>query len=251
MATWTEVVFIEASNSPNRWGTQKVIARIRHCHPVQCTLLLAARGPKFIVITHEQAFIAIFLKLKSRSTTLSVFSNNGCMCKIVCMTKLTIYSSLNQSKDSRSVEMSLLLCHWLKFHCIAILSYTDTTEQTKMVSAKVFQQGPLQPHHKGRLLWMSPNGYPVDKNLQPAMMARSNKKRLNDDDESFGKSNKQPVLSVAAPPPPLPPPLPFAPWYSCCQTPDDGGRMAAAVRRRWWRLLGRVTPLPGLGWTGG
>ena len=27
-------------------------------------------------------------------------------------------------------------------------------------------------------------------------MARSNKKRLNDDDESFGKSNKQPVLSV-------------------------------------------------------
>ena len=30
-----------------------------------------------------------------------------------------------------------------------------------------------------------------------AMMARSNKKRLNDDDESFGKSNKQPVLSVA------------------------------------------------------
>ena len=28
-------------------------------------------------------------------------------------------------------------------------------------------------------------------------MARSNKKRLNDDDESFGKSNKQPVLSVA------------------------------------------------------
>ena len=75
---------------------------------------------------------------------------------------------------------------------------------------------------------MSPNGYPVDKNLQLAMMARSNKKRLNDDDESFGKSNKQPVLSVAAPPP-LPSPLPFAPWYSCCQPPDDGGRTAAVV----------------------
>ena len=44
---------------------------------------------------------------------------------------------------------------------------------------------------------MPPNGYPVDKN-QLAIMARSNKKRLNDDDESFGKSNKQPVLSVDA-----------------------------------------------------
>ena len=60
------------------------------------------------------------------------------------------------------------------------------------------------------------------------MMARSNKKRLNDDDESFGKSNKQPVLSVAAPPP-LPQPLPFAPRYGYCQPPDDGGRTAAVV----------------------
>ena len=54
------------------------------------------------------------------------------------------------------------------------------------------------------------NGYPVDKNLLgrqqvgrldgwigPGPDARSNNvKRLNDDDESFGKSNKQPVLSV-------------------------------------------------------
>ena len=140
-------------------------------------------------------------------------------------------------------QTKLLQCtvgRWSKFHrtVMVILSYTDAMEHNKMVSAKVFQQGPLWPHQRGRHLWMSSNGYPVDKNLQPAMMARSNKKRLNDDDESFGKSNKQPVLSVAAPPPPLlPPPSPFAPWYSYCQPPDDGGgRTVAAARRRWWRL---------------
>ena len=57
-----------------------MIAHIRHCHPVQCTLLLAARGPKFIVIAHEQAFIAIFLKRQSKTTIyliLSFFCSNG------------------------------------------------------------------------------------------------------------------------------------------------------------------------------